>query len=172
MKRNIVITGPGKGKTSSAMGMALRALAHGQKVAIGQFVKSRADVGEYKFLEAHENMVFEIFGKGFLPKIKDSRWTKHEDSAKAGWEWAKIALTEGNYDLVILDEFHHVLHQEMIDAEEVPELWAKIPERTALVTTGRHAPQFLMDLADTVSVIECPKHGYSQGIKAQAGLEF
>lgn len=172
MKRHICITGNGKGKTSSAMGMAIRALAHGQKVAIGQFVKSRTDVGEYQFLHAHPNMVFEIFGKGFLPKIRDSRWEKHEDMARAGWEWAKIALTEGGYDLVILDEFHHILHQNMIDMSEVQEFWPQILDQTAVVSTGRYAPQALMELADTVSVIESPKHGYEIGIQAQVGLEY
>lgn len=167
-----MLTGNGKGKTSSAMGMAMRALAHGQKVAIGQFIKSKSDVGEYIFLHEHPLMDFHIFGKGFLPKIKDSRWAKHEDHARQGWEWAKETLVESDVDLVILDEFHHVLHNQLVPLEEVLEFWGQIPEQKSVITTGRYAPESFMALADTVSQIESVKHGYTQGIPAQKGIEF
>ncbi len=166
-----VITGPGKGKTTSALGMALRAAGHGLKVCFIQFIKSSGRSGETTSLGRLNDLIdFHIMGNGFTWKSSDLE----EDRKKAlqAWLLAKQRIDSGRYFLVVLDEFTYPLQYGMIDLKDSLEALSSLPGGTHVVVTGRYAPQALMEMADMVSVIQAVKHPYHQGTPARKGLEF
>jgi len=171
-KRILIITGEGKGKTTSALGMALRASGHEQKVCIIHFVKSRRKVGEVlaisKFLPFVEQ---HITGLGFLPKEGTEEFEKHRAAAVEGLRLSVEKLKSGMFDLVILDEICWALHRNLIEEKEVLLLFDLMKKGSALVMTGRYAKQSLIDRADTVTEMVSIKHAYESGVGAQAGIE-
>lgn len=166
----LVITGNGKGKSTSAFGMVARALGHGQKVGVCQFIKSRTDTGEEAFFNAQPNCEWHVLGDGFTWDTQN----REGDIAtsKKGWEVATQMLTDPSFDLVILDELTYLLSYDYLDKDVVLNTISERPEMQHVVVTGRSAITELRDLADTVSEIKDEKHAYKSGIKAQKGFDL
>jgi cob(I)alamin adenosyltransferase len=166
----LVLTGNGKGKSSSAFGMVARALGHDMKVGVCQFIKSRTDTGEEAFFSKHANCEWHVLGDGFTWDTQDR--SSDIASAERGWEIANKMLTDKSYDLVILDELTYLLSYGYLDKELVLDALSQKPEMQHVVVTGRSAISELRDLADTVSEIKDEKHAYTAGIKAQKGIDL
>ena len=167
----IVNTGDGKGKTTAALGLMLRAWGRGMRVCMLQFIKNeKANFGEIK---AAHKLGLEItpIGDGFTWTSKDIDETIAH--ARHGWEEAKKRILSSDYDIVILDEFTYTLHFDWLDTNEVI-AWLREnkPPMLHVVITGRNAPQELIDYADLVTEMKEIKHPYNEGIKAQPGVEF
>ncbi len=172
-KRILILTGDGKGKTTSAFGMALRALGRNRRVGVVQFIKHEGAGGEAEALRRLPGAEVVCSGLGFTPKRADSpQWARHAAAAVAGWEAAKRFLIDPDLATVVLDEIFYPIHFGMIDERDVAEVLEKMPDGKIAVLTGRRAPDALVALADTVSRVECVKHALSQGVKAQEGFEF
>ena len=166
----LVLTGNGKGKSSSAFGMVARALGHGMKVGVCQFIKSRTDTGEEAFFSAQENCDWHVLGDGFTWDTQDR--TQDIATSEAGWEIAKNMLSSAEYDLVVLDELTYLLTSNYLSSETVLNNINNRPLVQHVVVTGRAAPDALRELADTVSEIADIKHAYRAGIKAQKGIDL
>jgi cob(I)alamin adenosyltransferase len=169
--RILIFTGNGKGKTTAAMGMAMRASGHGLRVLVIQFVKE-SDTGEISTANAMANIKIVQTGLGFLPDAKSNEYCKHKQAAEKGLTLAAESIESGNYDLLILDEICIAVDKGLLEEKDVAEVISKAKPKMSLVLTGRGASQGLIDLADTVSNIECIKHGFDVGIAAQKGVEF
>lgn len=166
----ILLTGNGKGKSSSAFGMVARALGHGQQVAILQFVKGRMETGEQNFFKRQEHVDFHVMGDGFTWETQNR--VTDIASAQAAWQVAKKILADPNYQLVIFDELTYLFKYDYLELTTVLEAIQQRPVQQNVVITGRGAKQELKDLADTVSVIKDEKHAFRSGIKAQKGIEW
>jgi len=168
----IVNTGKGKGKTTAALGVLMRAWGRGLHVGMLQFLKhEKARFGEIK---AANKMGIDIIptGDGFTHLSKDLDETKAR--ARHGWELAQTYISSGDYDVLVLDEFTYPLHYGWLDSDEVINwLQANKPPMLHLIITGRYAPQALIDYADLVTEMRVIKHPLAdQGIRAQAGIEY
>jgi cob(I)alamin adenosyltransferase len=167
----IVFTGNGKGKTTAALGMALRAAGQGMRVLILQFIKGAWRYGELDALERLPEVLIKPLGTGFT-------WNKgnlDEDRklAQTGWREAAGEIERADYDLIILDELNIVLAYGLLPLEPVLEALKNRPSGLHVVVTGRNAPRELLDLADLVTEMRQVKHPYhDQGIPAQKGIEF
>lgn len=175
VKRGIWIcnTGDGKGKSTAAFGTALRALGHGQRVGIVQFIKGTWKTGEGKLFAQLPGLTHIVSGDGFTWNTQD----KEQDiaSAKKGLEAARQLIQgahEPPYDLVILDEVHIALRYGYLTPEEVTEVCLSRPEAMSMMTTGRDAPDLLMERADTVTEMREVKHAFRGGIAARKGVDF
>ncbi len=165
-----VYTGEGKGKTTAAMGLALRAAGHGQRVFIGQFMKGRVS-GEIRALESNPLVHIEQYGDpGFLRS--DRGMDVHVAKARDGLVRARGALCGGEYDVVILDEIDVAIWYELLTHRQCLALLDERPAHVELVLTGRWAPQALIDRADLVTEMREVKHYYRLGAPARAGIEF
>ncbi len=166
----LVLTGNGKGKSSSAFGMAARALGHGMRVGVVQFIKSRTDTGEEAFFSIHPNMEWHVLGDGFTWDTQD----RAQDIATAvkAWSVAQRMLEDGHYDLVILDELTYLLNYAYLESQVVLDAINARPSMQHVVVTGRAASPALRELADTVSEIRDEKHAYRAGIQAQKGIDL
>lgn len=166
----IVLTGNGKGKSSSAFGMVARALGHGLKVGVAQFIKSRTDTGEEAFFSRQPGVEWHVLGDGFTWDTQN----REQDiaTARRGWEVARRMLADPSFDLVVLDELTYLLSYGYLDQDAVLDAVAARPPMQHVVVTGRGAPQALLDLADTVSEIADVKHAYRAGVKAQKGVDL
>ncbi|MFO7898897.1 MAG: cob(I)yrinic acid a,c-diamide adenosyltransferase [Planctomycetota bacterium] len=167
--RVLVFTGDGKGKTSAALGLGLRALGHGLRVCVIQFIKSRRDVGE---VEAAQRLGdhFEVLpcGRGF---VREPGGTPEDRAAaKAGLELAREKA--GQCDVLILDEVHEAIRLGLFDTGDVLDLLRNKPAGLHLVLTGRGAPDELIDAADTVTEMTNVKHAFDAGADAAEGIEF
>ena len=173
MKKNLLIvnTGDGKGKTTAALGMILRAWGRGMKVCVIQFIKT--ETGQWGEVQAAKKLGIEwhTTGDGFTWLSKDM----DETTARAlhGWEIAREKISSGNYDLIVLDEFTYPLTNNWLDTTKVLE-WLRInrPSNLHLVITGRSAPVDLIKQADLVTEMLMIKHPFEQGVEAQPGIEF
>lgn len=167
----IVITGNGKGKTTSAFGQALRATGQGYRVCIIQFMKGRA-YGEVlavqKYLPTIQLIQFGL--DSFV--MRDNPAPVDIDLARQGFEKAKEIIQSGDFDMVILDEINVVLDFNLVPEAEILEMVKNKPPELDLVMTGRYASQALRDLADTVSEVGEVKHHYQAGVKNRAGIEY
>ncbi|MEM3437429.1 MAG: cob(I)yrinic acid a,c-diamide adenosyltransferase [Nitrososphaerales archaeon] len=169
-----IITGKGVGKTTSAIGLGLRAVGHGLKVYMIQFMKGEREgrkYGEIKSIKKFRNFKVAQFGSGELvshynPSKKDF------ELAKKGFDHAKEIINSSKYDVVILDEIWVAVHHKLISLSEVISLIKKKPEHIELVLTGRYAPKEAYEYADYVSEIRKIKHPYSKGLKARVGIEY
>ena len=166
----LVLTGNGKGKSSSAFGMVARALGHGMKVGVCQFIKSRTDTGEEAFFSSHQHCDWQVLGDGFTWDTQD----REQDIATSieGWKIASDMLQNPDYDLVVLDELTYLLNYNYLEKDLVMETIESRPEMQHVVVTGRAASDALIDLADTVSEIRDVKHAYRDGIQAQKGIDL
>lgn len=168
--RVLLNTGNGKGKTTAALGLAFRALGYGRKVCVIQFLKGQGKYGERLMAEKLANLDWFICGKGFVfskENIEDDRRVALE-----GFELAKQRIQSDQYDLVILDEITYLPLYDFLDVESVVDLLRNRPQRLTIILTGRDAHRRLIEIADTVTIMEPAKHAYEQGIKAQKGIEF
>ena len=166
----IVNTGSGKGKTTAAMGVVVRAWGRGMRVIMLQFIKhSTANFGEQR---AAQKMGIEMraMGDGFTWRSKDLE--QSAELAREHWEDCKKVIASGEYDLVVLDEFTYPMHYGWLDTEEVIEVLKARPDMLHVIITGRNAPEALVEYADLVTEMQVVKHPYQQGIKAQPGIEF
>lgn len=166
----LVLTGNGKGKSSSAFGMVARALGHGMKVGVVQFIKSRTDTGEEAFFSSHEKCDWHVTGDGFTWDTQDR--TQDIATSEKGWEIAKAMLSDFSYDLVVLDELTYLLSYKYLNADDVLDDIQNKPLAQHVVVTGRAAIDELVEMADTVSEIEDVKHAYRDGIQAQKGIDL
>jgi len=166
----VLLTGNGKGKSSSALGMVARALGHGMKVGVVQFLKGDWDTGEIAFFKAQPNVEWFIMASGFTWETQN----REQDilSSKEAWLSAKALLADDSFDLVVLDELTYLLHYDYLEEDQVLDAIMQRPDTQHLVVTGRGASDSLIEIADTVSDIKEIKHAFKRGIKAQKGLEF
>jgi len=166
----LVLTGNGKGKSSSAFGMVARTLGYGLKVGVAQFLKSRRDTGEENFLGNQSDVQWHVLGDGFT-------WdTQNRDadiaSAQRGWAVAQQMLRDASLHLVVLDELTYLLNYGYLDAQQVCADLVARPVLQHVVVTGRAAPECLLELADTVSEIQDVKHAFRAGVRAQPGIDL
>lgn len=166
----IVITGNGKGKSTSAFGTVARALGYGMKVGVVQFIKSRTDTGEEAFLGSQRGVEWHVTGDGFTWDTQN----REQDVATAerGWAAAKRMLGDASYQLVVLDELTYLLSYGYLDSDTVLDTLAHRPPMQHVIVTGRAATDALIELADTVSVIADEKHAFRAGVKAQRGIDL
>jgi len=170
----IVYTGPGKGKTTCALGTAFRAVGQGLRVLMVQFIKGSWHYGELDAAETLGKDKFEIrpMGRGFV-KIGGAE-TDPEDirMAEECWESGRAAIYSGTYDLVVLDEINYTISYKMLDAEKVVAALAGRPEQVHVICTGRNAHPKLVEAADLVTEMKEVKHPYTKGILAQRGIDY
>jgi cob(I)alamin adenosyltransferase len=170
----IVYTGPGKGKTTCALGAAFRAVGQGLRVLMVQFIKGSWHYGELDAAKMLGDDKFEIrpMGRGFV-KIGGAE-TDPEDikMARECWEAGLDAIRSGTYDLVILDEINYVISYHMLDPDEIVEALKGKPEQVHVICTGRNAHPKLVELADLVTEMREVKHPYTKGILAQRGIDY
>jgi cob(I)alamin adenosyltransferase len=169
----IVHTGAGKGKTTAAIGMALRIVGHGGRVGILQFIKGSGnwDTAERRALESFgEQVAFRIMGEGFTWETQDRE--RDVAACAAAWEVARSWISEGDFDMVILDELNIALRYGYLDVADVLAVLAAKPADLHVVITGRNAPDALIAAADLVTEMTMVKHPFRAGVKAQAGVEF
>ena len=166
----IVITGNGKGKSTSAFGTVARALGHGMTVGVVQFIKSRTDTGEEAFLGKQPGVEWHVTGDGFTWDTQN----REQDIATAarGWAVARTMLTDSSYQLVVLDELTYLLSYGYLDSDSVLDALAHRPPMQHVIVTGRGASDALIELADTVSIIADEKHAYRDGVMAQPGIDL
>jgi cob(I)alamin adenosyltransferase len=173
----LINTGPGKGKTTAALGTAFRAAGNGMRVLVLQFLKGSWHYGELdsaEALSASAGFTYNIrqMGKGFV-KVGGAE-TDPDDLAMVehAWHEAVAAIQSGEWDLIVLDEIHYAIGYKMLDAERVAAVLREKPEMLHVILTGRNAVPVLVDLADTVTEMREVKHAYQKGILAQRGIEF
>lgn len=169
----IIHTGNGKGKTTAALGLALRTYGQGMKVLILQFIKGAWKYGELKALEKFApDIVIEQAGEGFVRRAEGRELEEHRAAAMAALEKAKREMQSGKWDMVILDELNYAVQFELVPMEAVLDLVAQKPDKLHLVITGRNARGELIEAADLVTEMREVKHPLKQGVKAQRGIEF
>lgn len=166
----VLLTGNGKGKSSSAMGMICRALGYDLKVGLVRFLKGAQDTGEDLFLNNHENVSTALMESGFTWDTQD----KELDIQKAveTWNKAKIFLQDPAIDLVVIDELTYMINYDYLDESSIIEILNNRPENQHVVLTGRAASKALVDISDTVSEIQDVKHAFRANIKAQKGVDY
>ncbi|MDE3105057.1 MAG: cob(I)yrinic acid a,c-diamide adenosyltransferase [Acidobacteriota bacterium] len=177
----VINTGPGKGKTTAALGTAIRAAGNGMRVLILQFLKGSWHYGELDAIQAlgtalgsaeDPSIVIRQLGRGFV-KVGGAE-TDPEDlrMVEEAWEESAKAILSGEWDLVVLDEINYAIGYKMLDAAKVAEVLARKPEMTHVILTGRNAHPTLVEMADTVTEMREVKHAYQKGILAQRGIEY
>jgi cob(I)alamin adenosyltransferase len=168
----IVHTGKGKGKSTAAFGMVFRALGHGFRVGVVQFVKGKWGTGERTVLEKFpEQVTIKAMGEGFTWETADRQ--RDIAAARGAWEMAKELILDQSYKMVLLDELNIVLRYDYLDIAEVVDfLRTQKPRDTHVIVTGRNAKDELIEIADLVTEMEMIKHPFRDGVKAQAGVEF
>lgn len=166
----LVNTGNGKGKSSAAFGVAARALGHGMKVAVVQFVKSRTDTGEEAVLGRVPGIRWHVMGEGFTWETQDPG--RDAAAARAAWEVALGYLRDSATGLVVLDEMTYAFKYQWLPLAEVLAAFAARPPMQHVIVTGRAAPDDLIAAADTVTEMTLVKHAFKAGIKAMPGMEF
>ncbi len=167
----IVHTGSGKGKTTAALGMAIRCLGHGMKVGIVQFIKGAIDTAEECILKSFgEQMVFLRLGEGYTWETQNRE--RDTRVAQEAWLEAERLLRSPDFGMVILDELNIALHHGYVALDQVLRAVRQRPPMLHVVITGRGAPKELIDAADLVSEMKMIKHPFRKGVKAQKGVEF
>ncbi|MFC5302270.1 cob(I)yrinic acid a,c-diamide adenosyltransferase [Azospira restricta] len=167
----LVNTGNGKGKSSAAFGVVARALGHGHRVAVVQFVKSRSDTGEEGFFRKFPEQVrWHVCGEGFTWETQDSG--RDTAAAQAAWAIARECLADPSVNLVVLDEMTYAFKYGWLDLAEVLAAIAARPRLQTVIVTGRGAPEALIEAADTVTEMGMLKHAFKIGVKAMPGVEY
>jgi cob(I)alamin adenosyltransferase len=169
----LINTGPGKGKTTAALGTALRAVGNGMRVLMLQFLKGSWHYGELDAVVPFgSNFVLRQMGRGFV-KVGGAE-TDPEDIqlVQAAWEQAREAIFSGDWDMVVLDEINYAIGYGMLDPAAVADALRTRPEMVHVILTGRNAHPLLVELADTVTEMREVKHAYQKGVLAQRGIEY
>jgi cob(I)alamin adenosyltransferase len=171
----LINTGNGKGKTTAALGLALRAAGHNFRVLILQFIKGRWKTGEAKIMGKLKPLIeIEQLGRGFI-KFKNGKpqpTSQQIDNAIESFRYAREKIYSGKYDMVILDEINNLIDYGLLKVEDVVDLIKNKPKEISIVLTGRNAHYKLADIADTVTEMKEIKHAFSKGIKARKGIEY
>ena len=167
----IVHTGKGKGKSTAAFGMVFRAIGHGYRIGIVQFVKGAWGTGERDVLENYpEQVTIKAMGEGFTWDTQDRQ--RDIAAARSAWETAKEMIADPGYKMVLLDELNIVLRYEYLPLDEVLAVLKAKPRDTHVIVTGRNAREELIEIADLVTEMTEIKHPFRSGVKAQPGIEF
>ena len=166
----LVLTGNGKGKSSSAFGMLARSVGHGMKCAVVQFIKGQWDCGEHANFAEHPLVDFHVMNTGFTWETQDR--SKDITAAEQTWVKAEEFLTDCSYELVILDELTYMLTYGYLEKSRILKAIKNRPKNQHAVVTGRNASKELISLADTVSEINNTKHAFDSGIKVQKGIDY
>ena len=167
----IVHTGKGKGKSTAAMGLAVRSIGNGMKVGIVQFVKGVWETGERAVLDKFPDLcVIRAMGEGFSWETQDRQ--RDIDAAEGAWGMAKEMMDDPSFDMVILDELNIPLRYDNLDINEIVTTLAQKRDMLHVVVTGRNAKEELLDAADLVTEMTMVKHPFRSGVKAQKGVEF
>lgn len=167
----IVHTGKGKGKSTAGFGMVFRALGHGMKIGVVQFVKGSWDTGERWVLEKFpEQVTISALGEGFTWETQDR--ARDIAMARDAWEQAKAMILDERFDMVLCDELNIVLRYDYLPVAEIIEVLQAKPAMKHVIITGRNAKEELIEAADLVTEMEMIKHPFRSGVKAQKGIEF
>jgi cob(I)alamin adenosyltransferase len=166
----LVYTGNGKGKTTAALGLVLRALGRGLRVAVVQFIKGKWKTGERVFAEKVPELTFLVMGEGFTWDSDDL--SRDRRAAERAWAKAAELVAAGEHEVVVLDEITYAIHYGFISLASVVDALRSRPSHVNVVVTGRNAPQELCDLADLVTEMKAVKHPFERGEKARAGIDF
>jgi cob(I)alamin adenosyltransferase len=167
----IVHTGKGKGKSTAAFGMVFRALGHGFKIGIVQFVKGAWATGERDVLDKFPDLVtIKAMGEGFTWDTQDRQ--RDLAAARAAWEEAKRMIADESYKMILLDELNIVLRYDYLPLDEILDVLKSKPRDLHIIVTGRNAKGELIEIADLVTEMTEIKHPFRSGVKAQAGVEF
>lgn len=167
----IVFTGNGKGKTTAALGMAMRAAGHDLKVCVIQFIKGGWRYGELDAVKRFDGLIdLHVMGKGFTWKTDDQ--VEDIRLAREAWAFACTVIDSGVYHTVVLDEFTYLLHYKMLEIAPCLDVLTNRNPNQHVVITGRYAPQELINAADLVTEMHALRHPLQSGVKAQKGIEF
>jgi len=166
----LVHTGNGKGKSSSAFGMITRALGHGMRVGVAQFIKGRSDTGEEAFFRQQNNVIWHVLGEGFTWDTQNLE--RDTATAQRGWSVVQEMLSDPSLDLIVLDELTYPLKFGWLDTMAIIHDLENRPPMQHVVITGRAAPDALCEAADTVTEMNDVKHAFRSGIQAQKGIDL
>ncbi len=166
----VVLTGNGKGKSSSAFGMLARSVGHGLRCGVVQFIKGQWECGEHLLFKDHPLVEFYVMNTGFTWETQDRE--KDIAAARATWLHAVELLRDPQVQVVLLDELTYMLTYGYLDADEVLRSLAERPAHQHVIVTGRNASDALMDMADTVSEVRDIKHAFNNGIRVQKGIDY
>lgn len=166
----VVLTGNGKGKSSSAFGMLARSLGHGLNCAVVQFIKGVWETGEHLLFQDHPNVEFHVMATGFTWETQDR--DKDIAAAEETWAEAKRLLQDESVDVIVLDEITYMLTYGYLNKEEVIQCLSNRPAMQHVIVTGRNASPELIEIADTVAELESVKHAFEQGVKVQKGIDY
>jgi len=166
----LLLTGNGKGKSSSAFGMVARALGHGMQVAVAQFVKGRNDTGEEHFFRNQAGVTWHVLGEGFTWETQNL--ARDTATAQEGWLVVQELLRDPDIGLVVLDELTYPLKFGWLDTDTVLADLKARPAMQHVIITGRGAPDALVEVADTVSELRDIKHAFRAGVQAQKGVDL
>ena len=166
----LILTGNGKGKSSSAFGMMARALGHGMRVGVAQFIKGRSDTGEEAFFRKQPNVTWHVLGEGFTWDTQNLE--RDTETAQRGWAVVQTMLSDPAFDLIILDELTYPIKFGWLDLDTVLNDLKNRPAMQHVVITGRGAPETLCEAADTVTEMTDVKHAFRAGIQAQKGIDL
>lgn len=166
----LILTGNGKGKSSSAFGMLARALGHGMRAGVAQFIKGRSDTGEEAFFRRQPDVVWHILGEGFTWDTQNLE--RDTETAQRGWAVVQKMLSDPALDLIVLDELTYPLKFGWLDLTVVLNDLKNRPPMQHVVITGRGAPEALCEAADTVTEMTDVKHAFRAGVQAQKGIDL
>jgi cob(I)alamin adenosyltransferase len=169
----MVNTGPGKGKTTAAMGTALRAVGNGMRVLMLQFIKGSWHYGELDAVQGFgDKFIMKQMGRGFVKVGAEKPDPEDVRMVEEAWVEGASAIQSGQWDLVILDEINYAISYGMLDPAKVAEALKQKPEMVHVILTGRNAHPKIIELADTVTEMRQVKHAYEKGVLAQRGIEY
>ncbi|ART61739.1 cob(I)yrinic acid a,c-diamide adenosyltransferase [Kushneria marisflavi] len=166
----IVLKGNGKGKSSSAFGTMARAMGHGQRCAVIQFIKGRRATGEYLFFNDHPQVDFHVMGHGFSWEVRDPE--RERQAAQEAWALAERLLADDQYHFLLFDELSYMIKYGYLDAERIAQALSTRPAHQNVMITGRTMAREIQEIADTISIIHDERHAFRLGVKAQAGIEY
>ena len=167
----MIFTGDGKGKTTAALGLSLRAAGHGMKTAFLQFIKGSWHYGELDAIRRFSDLIqFEVLGRGFTWQSDDPE--RDRALADRAWRHAKEVILSHDFPIVVLDEFTYVINYGMVDIKDVIMTLKKRPDNVHVVITGRNAHNDLIKIADMITEMREIRHHFKKGVKAQKGIEF
>ncbi|ANF58041.1 cob(I)yrinic acid a,c-diamide adenosyltransferase [Halotalea alkalilenta] len=166
----ILLKGNGKGKSSSAFGTLARALGHGQRGGVIQFIKGRRETGEHLFFRDHPRVDFHVMGHGFSWETQDL--ARDREAAEAAWELAERMLVDPGYQILVFDELSYMLKYGHLDAQRVAAALSGRPREQNVIITGRTMANALTEIADTISAVADERHAFRLGVKAQPGIEY
>lgn len=164
------LTGNGKGKSSSGFGMLARALGHDMRVGVVQFIKGSFSTGEEKFFRQFPQVSYHVMGEGFTWETQDMQ--RDIEAAQLAWEQARKMLSDDSFDLILLDELNIALKSKLLNVDKIIEDLTQRPEMQHVIITGRGSIPELVDISDTVTEMKMIKHAFTNGIRAQKGVEL